>query len=345
DLAGIYLAATYQLLKQDRLATSLIGGARLGDRQDIDASDAYYDGSIRDAQLLYILARHFPDRLRRLGADEILTVVEPLQHGHYSTLSSAYTIMALDAYARSVGIQKNGKLSIAEISADGKSKDLPLPAGLFPHVPLTDSAARVQFASSSDFHAFYMITEAGFDTTLPQKAITSKLEVFREYTLPGGQPLQHVHLGDEIEVHLKVRTIGGQQLAYVAVTDLLPGGFEVVVEPAQPAVSAQPEATHEKKTDEEGDESEGDASSREAAATWVAPIGSVRSTWPLEYADVREDRVVLYGSAGTAVKEFIYRIKATNVGTYIVPPTFGEAMYDRSIQGRSLASRITVERN
>jgi uncharacterized protein YfaS (alpha-2-macroglobulin family) len=347
DLAGIYLAATYQLLKQDRLATSLIGGVRLGDRQDIDASDAYYDGSIRDAQLLYILARHFPDRLRRLGADEILTIVEPLQHGHYSTLSSAYTIMALDAYARSIGIQKNGKLSIAEISADGKSKDLPLPAGLFPRVPLADSAARVQFASSGDFHAFYMLTEAGFDTTLPQKAITSKLEVFREYTLPGRQPLQHVHLGDEIEVHLKMRTIGGQQQAYVAVTDLLPGGFEVVVEPAQPAASAQPEATHEKKSDEEGDESEGDASSREAAqeARWVAPIGSVRSTWPLEYADVREDRVVLYGSAGTAVKEFIYRIKATNVGTYIVPPTFGEAMYDRSIQGRSLASRITVERN
>jgi hypothetical protein len=254
--------------------------------------------------------------------------------------------MALDAYARSVGVQKSGKLSIAEISADGRSKDLPLPAGLFPHVPLTGSAARVQFASSGDFHAFYMLTEAGFDTTLPQKAITSKLEVFREYTLPGGQPLLHVHLGDEIEVHLKLRTIGGQQQAYVAVTDLLPGGFEVVVEPAQPAESAQPEATHGRKTDE-GDETEGDASSGEAAqaATWVAPIGAVRSTWPLEYADVREDRVVLYGSAGTAVKEFIYRIKATNVGTYIVPPTFGEAMYDRSIQGRSLASRITVERN
>jgi uncharacterized protein YfaS (alpha-2-macroglobulin family) len=343
DLAGIYLAATYQLLRQERLASSVVGNTRLGDPQAMDESD-YYNGAIRDAQLLYILARHFPERLRRLSADEILTVVEPLQRGSYSTLSSAYTIMALDAYARSVGIQKNGKLSIAEVSADGTLKDLALPAGLFPRAPLSDSAARVQFVTTSDFNAFSMLTQAGFDMTLPQKAITSKLEVFREYTVPGGAPLQHLHLGDEIEVHLKLRTISGQQRAYVAVTDLLPGGFEVVVEPAQPAVSTQPEGTRNQSNDEEGD-GEGETAAGAAVPAWVAPIGSVRSTWPLEYADVREDRVVLYGNAGPEVKEFIYRIKATNVGTYIVPPTFGEAMYDRSIQARSLGARITVERN
>jgi uncharacterized protein YfaS (alpha-2-macroglobulin family) len=347
DLAGIYLAATYQLLKQDRLAGNLISGARLSDRQGMDESDYYYSDAIRDAQLLYILARHFPDRLRKLGADDILNLVEPLQHGNYSTLSSAYTIMALDAYARSVGIQKNGKLSIAEIFADGTSKDLALPGGLFPRVPLSDSAARVQFASTGDFNAFFMLTEAGFDLTIPKKAITSKLEVFREYTVPGGQPLQHLHLGDEIEVHLKLRTIGGQRQAYVAVTDLLPGGFEVVVEPAQPAESPQPDAKNEKKAGDEGDEGDGGDSQHtaQAPAKWIAPIGSVRSTWSIEYADVREDRVVLYGSIGAEVKEFIYRIKATNVGTYIVPPTFGEAMYDRSVQARSLGGRITVERN
>jgi uncharacterized protein YfaS (alpha-2-macroglobulin family) len=343
DLAGIYLAATYQLLKQDRLAGNIIGGARLGEHQNIDDSDYYYGGAIRDAQLLYILARHFPERLRRLGSDEILAVVEPLQHGSYSTLSSAYTIMALDAYARAVAVQKSGKLSIAAIAADGTSKDLPLPAGLFPRVAVPDSAARLQFASSGDFNAFYMLNEAGFDVAPPPKAITNKLEVFREYTLPGGKPLVNLRLGDEIEVHLKLRTIGGQQSAYIAITDLLPGGFEVVVEPAQPPVSPQAEAQHAQQTEGESDQETSQAA--EAPAKWVAPIGSIRSTWPIDYADVREDRVVLYGSIGNAVKEFIYRIKATNAGTYLVPPTFGEAMYDRSVQARSLGARITVGRN
>lgn len=347
DLAGIYLAATYQLLRQERLAASVIGDARLGDPQGLDEG-GYYSGAIRDAQLLYILARHFPDRLRRLGADEILTLVEPIQYGSYSTLSAACTIVALDAYARSVAIQKNGKLSVAEILAGGESKELALPAGLFPRVPLSDSAARVQFGNSGDFNAFYTLTQAGFDVALPEKPITSRLEVFREYTLPGGQPLQHLHLGDEIEVHLKVRTIGGLQQAYVAVTDLLPGGFEVVVEPAQPPVSPQPEVKKEEKSDQESDsESDGESgqASQAAAAKWVAPIGSIRSTWAVESVDIREDRVVLYGTVNARVKEFIYRIKATNVGTYVVPPTFGEAMYDRSVQARSLGSRISVERN
>jgi uncharacterized protein YfaS (alpha-2-macroglobulin family) len=53
---------------------------------------------------------------------------------------------------------------------------------------------------------------------------------------------------------------------------------------------------------------------------------------------------VLYGSVGSNVAEFVYKIKATNAGTYAVPPTFGESMYDRSIEGRSLGGKLTVEK-
>ena len=60
--------------------------------------------------------------------------------------------------------------------------------------------------------------------------------------------------------------------------------------------------------------------------------------------DIREDRAVLYGTVEKDVKTFIYRIKATNAGSYVVPPTFAESMYDRSIQARSLGGRITIEK-
>ncbi len=59
---------------------------------------------------------------------------------------------------------------------------------------------------------------------------------------------------------------------------------------------------------------------------------------------MREDRVVFYVDANRDVSEIVYRIKATNVGTYVVPPAYGEAMYDRSVIGRSAAGRITVTR-
>ena len=44
------------------------------------------------------------------------------------------------------------------------------------------------------------------------------------------------------------------------------------------------------------------------------------------------------------MREFVYRIKATNAGTYIVPPAYGESMYDRTVQARSLGSKLNVER-
>jgi alpha-2-macroglobulin len=40
----------------------------------------------------------------------------------------------------------------------------------------------------------------------------------------------------------------------------------------------------------------------------------------------------------------VYRIKATNVGTYNVPPAYGEAMYDRSVVARSVAGKLAVIR-
>jgi len=44
------------------------------------------------------------------------------------------------------------------------------------------------------------------------------------------------------------------------------------------------------------------------------------------------------------VKEFVYKIKATNVGSFVVPPTFGESMYDRTVQARSLGGKLAVEK-
>ena len=43
------------------------------------------------------------------------------------------------------------------------------------------------------------------------------------------------------------------------------------------------------------------------------------------------------------IKEFVYRIKATNKGKYVVPPIFAEAMYDRAAQARALGAKIVVE--
>jgi uncharacterized protein YfaS (alpha-2-macroglobulin family) len=52
----------------------------------------------------------------------------------------------------------------------------------------------------------------------------------------------------------------------------------------------------------------------------------------------------VYGYASTDVQEFIYRIKATNAGTFVIPPAQVESLYDRGTQATAPGGgKLTVE--
>ena len=89
---------------------------------------------------------------------------------------------------------------------------------------------------------------------------------------------------------------------HIAVVDLLPGGFEVVR-------SSVPRTAH---------------------------------GWRADYVDVREDRVVFYGSFDTSVRELNYRVKLTAAGNFVVPPAYAESMYDRSVRAGGLHGSFEV---
>jgi hypothetical protein len=153
-------------------------------------------------------------------------------------------------------------------------------------------------------------------------------------------------MGQQVDVRLKFRGLKADYMGGIALVDLLPGGFELVV-PTQAAANPYAEAgagqageSTEGEYDEGGDEGEGAV----AHAGWQCQVcvGPVKAM--LEYADIREDRVVFHVSANREVQEIVYRIKATNVGSFNVPPAYGEAMYDRSVQARSAAGRLSVAR-
>ncbi len=371
DLTGAYLAATYKLLKKDSAAESLISDSRLGEAQKTDYA-FFYDGTVRDAQLLYLLARHFPDRLKKVSGDEIVALVTPLTQGNYNTISSAYLILGLDAYANSIGMAQAAEISMTEIRVKGK-QPLVLPKGLFPHAEFSDQAEKLLIESPSPFNTFYQVTQSGFDLGVADKEIKQRLEVQREYRDAQGKVVSSIPMGEEIEVHVKLRSVEKGGVQNVAIVDLLPGGFEVVMEatrgtsnraarpsePTQQPVAENPneqgaeqpplnedgtEPQEEQPYQGEGGEADGMAAP-DAPVTWYSPITSPKSTWTPEYVDIREDRVVIFGTVSDSAQEFVYRIKATNKGSFVVPPVFAEAMYDRSIQGRSVSGKIIVEAN
>ena len=77
------------------------------------------------------------------------------------------------------------------------------------------------------------------------------------------------------------------------------------------------------------------------APVWKKRL-STQGSWELQYADIREDRVVFYGSVGASMVEVTYKARATNAGEFVVPPAYGEAMYDRRVFARSAGSRLQV---
>ena len=181
-----------------------------------------------------------------------------------------------------------------------------------PKVHFNEDAGALRFTSSADLNAFYLVNESGFDRAAPREAISKGFEILREYTDDSGQPLTRIKMGEEVNVHLKFRAIQAHvTLEDVALEDLLPGGFELVIPPGNP----------------------------DTGPCSFCTAGLNRN---LGYADPREDRVVFYTTLTSDVQELVYRIKATNVGTYMIPPAFGEAMYNRNLLARSVAGKIEV---
>lgn len=115
----------------------------------------------------------------------------------------------------------------------------------------------------------------------------------------------------------------------VVIVDMLPGGFEPVLQ------------TEVSKTDTSYAQA-GESVAQSQSQSWTSPLGI--DGWQPTYADIREDRLVFYGTVSDTITEFTYKIKATNSGKFVVPPAYAESMYNRLLQARSLPNSLTVER-
>jgi uncharacterized protein YfaS (alpha-2-macroglobulin family) len=320
DLAAAWLAASYKLLKQDNEANQLIAPLQKQLERSTDNGwyfyRYYYDPLTRDATVLYILAKHFPERAKKLPPSVLENIARPLQNNQFNTLSAAMTMLALDVYARSNAGELQ-KLGIEEVRYDGAVRSAAKPQGvLMQQANFSGAAKALRILDNSALPAWYAVNQAGYDRDIPTVPIRNGLEIIREYTDAKGKPLGDIKVGQEIDVHVKLRSIGGHPVGNVAVVDLLPGGFEPVVQ--------QP-----------GDPSSEDGLSGPSAPT--LRLGS--STFSPEYTDVREDRLVIYGVAMPDLQEYVYRIRATAAGKFVVPPAYGESMYDQRVQARSVGGQ------
>ena len=303
DLTSVYLAGACSLLKKNDEAQRLIKDYRLGHHDARQWWD-FYSSLGADSQYVAIVARHFPELLKKISAADFQAVVRPIGQGEFNTLSAAYAVMALKAYSQHLAANAPA-LGIVEIMRDKRE--------IAPHTDGSALLKRALFSANAvglrflvknpakGIGAYYQMVEAGYDASLPVTSVREGLEIYREFLDVDGNVTTTARLGEPITVRLRIRALKAD-VTNVAIIDLLPGGFEIVNDSLQPGVGSA----------------------------------------GCDYVDVREDRTLFYTGIGSQVRTISYQIKPTAPGTFVVPPVFAESMYEPGIHGRGLAGQITV---
>lgn len=298
DLTCAYVAATYKLLQNKQEAESLIKSYPLQDKSS-QKDNEFHNSLVSQAQSITLLARHFPEHLKKVGPDILVLLAQGIASDQLNTLSAAYSIQALSAYAQMNSHTVNSPLSLYAVMNDSTEKTLVSLSPFYEKANFDAEAKQLGFHNPAKQTYFYQMNQTGFDKTSSKKPIKNGLEIERKYRNHVGQDVQSVELGDRIEVCIQARALNQQTVNQVAIVDLLPSGFEIVPH-------------------------------------------SVKS-YNCDYVDVREDRIILYCSLHSSIKEFSYHLQAINKGDYNVPPIFAQSMYNQSLQAQSVAGRIKIQ--
>jgi uncharacterized protein YfaS (alpha-2-macroglobulin family) len=307
DITAVFMASAYQLLQLNDLAAQLVGHYRLGQKrvgQSISNDRDIYDSQLgHDAVYIFLLSRHFSNRLKAINGDDILKFLTPLFEGYFNTLSSSLSILALSAFSEVMLSDENDESIKFTFNSDKIEKVMTKrPEHRFPNVEIPVAVSSIKINSNQPL--FYLLQQSGYDKNPATQEIHEGMEITREYRNSAGEAVTQASLGDELEVVVRARSQAGKLLQSVAIIDLLPGGFDVI---------------------------------RDSVAR-----NSTYKNWQLLYTDIREDRLVFYGDLGPQMTEINYRVKVTAAGTFTVPAIAAEAMYNLKVRAQNLPGKFTV---
>ena len=150
---------------------------------------------------------------------------------------------------------------------------------------------------------YYQAVVSGYEKEIPTANIKAGLEVNREYIKDSLSSDKSKDIKVGDTIIVKISFRStGGTLRNIALVDLSPAGFEADIE----------------------------------------SIRESDNSWKPDYVDVREDRVVIYGTVTDKINTFTYKAKAVNSGKFVVPPMFAESMYNKDIRALSVYKPIEI---
>lgn len=297
DYEGLYLAASYAMLKQDKKANEIL--AKINRKRTFDSSWVYQNELQYLATYIDIIASYFPARIKDISTEDINNLCGFLKYTYYNSYSVSAAIRAFEHWAYS---SSSENYSVYEVSGKNET-ELKTSGKPVMKAEFSNSAEKIKFVSDRTMPMYYQTYVAGYEKDLPKKDVKNGIEVTREFCAADGGKLDSVKVGDDVLVKISFRSQKGTQ-RNLALVDLQVAGLE-------------------------------------------ADIESVRSfkdsKWSPDYVDIREDRLVIYATATERIQTFTYIAKATNSGTFVVPPMFAESMYNKDIRALSAAGSLKID--
>ncbi len=313
DLTAAYMAASYKLLQRTNDANNLIIKYKFKNARG--RINRYDSALYRDAMAMYLMALHFPQEFKQDAKVRVQALVDPILAGNINTLSSGRALMALRAYSDLSKTQNQN----AEIKVASSTKPLTQKPSAEDWTSLTlkteQSESTYPFADLgiderslrllSQANAYYQTTQVGFDKNTPSQSASQGLEISKTFSDKHGKPITGSVMQGE-DVFVTISVRSTDNQQH----------DDIVVIDLLPG----------------GFEIERDS------------IRNAQS-WTPEYIDIREDRLVYYGSVGSRAVEIRYQARLTTSGEFVVPAAYTNAMYDESLKANTKASIITVTKN
>jgi uncharacterized protein YfaS (alpha-2-macroglobulin family) len=302
------LAAAYAMAGKENVAGELIFNQKT-EVVPYSLNNAWYGSSSMDEALIL-------ETLIWLGREKdafLLAQKISRELSKENTFTTQTTAHALAAMAR-LAEKTSGTLQF-DWSLNG-TEQAPVKTGkavFLQDLPLRPASGKVTVRNAGDGVLYVNLASKAkpFRDSLPAMANHIRLDV--SYMLPDGSmaDVSHLRQGQDVVAEIKVSNISGYcDYTNLALTQIIPSGWEIYNERME-----QPEETGR--------------DSRYTAYT---------------YRDIRDDRVLTYFDLPrNGSRTFKVRLMASYAGSFVLPAIHCEAMYDASVQARTVAGRVTVE--
>jgi hypothetical protein len=254
-------------------------------------------------------------------------LVDDQKQGRWrTTQENIYVVDALATYLRAFEKEEpdfRGEIQLAggsAISALFKGRSFSVQRRT---VPISDLQSGTEYRmdiSRQGAGRFYYEARLRYAPTAAVQPREEGITVLKQMeVVDGTDTADSVSAGSLVRVTLTV--VSGQQRHFVAVSDPLPAGWE--------AVNSSLRTTAQTRGPE-SDEGEDDADERWA---WNA----------FSYSELRDDRVTLFADVLPAgVHTYTYLARATSYGTYRLPATRAEGMYEPEVFGNTGERTVIV---